>query len=362
MTHVVIGGGIMGLLTAYYLQSAGENVMVLEQGHLGKESSWAGGGILSPLYPWRYSDALNDLAAWSQHVYPSLIDTLKDRSGIDAQWWQCGFLMLDEAEIEAAVPWAEQRHLELQVINTTKIKSIAPKLATENLPNKAIWMPEIAQARNPRLLKALIAALHNLGVELREHSPVKNLIVNNEERVCGVICDDSEIHATTVTVACGAWSRQLLQSWLPSLEVEPVRGQMILFKAVPEVLTTMVMRESHYLIPRKDGRIIAGSTLEYVGFDKRVTQDAKQQLLQQAVTLVPELSNYPIEHHWAGLRPGNSQQTPFICKHPTLAGLFINTGHFRNGVVTAPASARLCVDQILDAPPILDPGPYLLQS
>ncbi|WP_455197011.1 NAD(P)/FAD-dependent oxidoreductase, partial [Kaarinaea lacus] len=164
----------------------------------------------------------------------------------------------------------------------------------------------------------------------------------------------------TVTVACGAWSRQLLRDWLSRLDVEPVRGQMILFKAQPALLNTMIMRDSHYLIPRRDGRIIAGSTLEYVGFDKNVTPAARQDLLQKATSLIPELANYPIEHHWAGLRPGTSQQLPIISKHPSLSGLFINTGHFRNGVVTAPASARLCVDQILNTSTTLDPAPYCL--
>lgn len=359
MTHVVIGGGIMGLMTAYYLHAAGEKVMVLEQGALGKESSWAGGGILSPLYPWRYPDALNDLAAWSQHVYPDLIDTLKEESGVDAQWWQCGFLILDEAEIHSAVPWAERRNQALEVINASEMMAIAPTLSTKQLPDKALWMPKIAQARNPRLLKALIATLRNQSVELREHSPVRNLIVENE-RVSGVICDDGNIDTATVTVACGAWSRQLLRDWLSRLDVEPVRGQMILFKAQPGLLNTMIMRDSHYLIPRRDGRIIAGSTLEYVGFDKSITMEARQDLLQKAAGLVPELANYPIEHHWAGLRPGTSQQMPIISNHPSLSGLFINTGHFRNGVVTAPASAHLCVDQILNTSPILDPAPYCL--
>jgi glycine oxidase len=359
MTHIVIGGGIMGLMTAYYLHEAGEKVMVLEQGQLGKESSWAGGGILSPLYPWRYPDALNDLAAWSQRVYPGLIDDLEQQSGIDAQWWQCGFLILDEDEIAAAVPWAEQRQQALEIISAQEVSHIAPRLSTQITPDRTIWMPEVAQARNPRLLKALIATLRNLGIELREDTRVKSLIVH-EQNVSGVVCDDGNLTASSVTVACGAWSRQLLQTWLSRLDVEPVRGQMILFKADPKLLTTMIMRDSHYLIPRRDGRIIAGSTLEYVGFDKTVTQDAKQLLLQRAVTLLPELKNYPIEHHWAGLRPGSSLQTPVICKHPELSGLYINSGHFRNGVVTAPASARLCVDQILNTSSILDPAPYCL--
>jgi len=359
VTHIVIGGGIMGLLTAHYLHSAGEKVMVLEQGQLGQESSWAGGGILSPLYPWRYPDALNDLAAWSQQIYPALIDELNSLSGIDAQYWQCGFLILDEEEIDAATQWAAQRQQSMQIIESTQICEIAPNLSSARLPNKAIWMPDIAQARNPRLLKALISSLQKRGVELREQCPVNNLVISNQQ-VTGVISGESEIAASTVTVACGAWSSQLLKEYLPTLHVEPVKGQMILFKAAPELLNTMVMQKAHYLIPRRDGRIIAGSTLEYAGFNKSTTEDAKQQLRQKATDLISKLSNYPIEHHWSGLRPGNPQQAPFIGQHPEIKGLFINTGHFRNGVVTAPASAKLCTDQILNKPSILDPLPYKL--
>lgn len=357
MTHLIIGGGIMGLLTAHYLHAAGEKVMLLEQGHLGQESSWAGGGILSPLYPWRYPDSLNDLAAWGQQIYPALIEELKSLSGIDAQYWKCGFLILDEEEIEAAMQWSAQRKLNLQTIDTNRISEIAPNLSSSRLPKKAIWMPDIAQARNPRLLKALITSLKNCDVELREQCAVDRLIISNKQ-ITGVISGDSELEAVSVTVACGAWSSRLLKDYLPTLHVEPVRGQMILFKATPDILNTMVMEKAHYLIPRRDGRIVAGSTLEYVGFNKDTTEEAKQRLTQKATDLIPKLGNYPIEHHWSGLRPGNPEQVPFICQHPEIRGLFINTGHFRNGVVTAPASAKLCADQILNKPSILDPIPF----
>ncbi|WP_455201559.1 glycine oxidase ThiO [Kaarinaea lacus] len=357
MTHLVIGGGIMGLLTAHYLNTAGEKVMLLEQGHLGQESSWAGGGILSPLYPWRYPDALNDLAAWSQQIYPALIEELKSLSDIDAQYWQCGFLILDEDEIEAAKQWAGQRNQNLLTVEANQMKDIAPNLSASRLPKNAIWMPDIAQARNPRLLKALITSLQNRGVELREQSAVDRLIISDQQ-IKAVVCGDRKFEAASVTVACGAWSSRLLKDYLPTLHVEPVRGQMILFKATPDILNTMIMEKAHYLIPRRDGRIIAGSTLEYVGFNKNTTEEAKQQLMKKATDLIPRLSSYPVEHHWSGLRPGNPQQVPFICQHPEISGLFINTGHFRNGVVTAPASAKLCTDQILNKTPILNPKPY----
>ena len=350
----------MGLLTAYYLNAAGEKVTVLEQGKLGQESSWAGGGILSPLYPWRYPEALNELAAWSQHHYNELVTELNTASGIDAQWRQCGFLMLDPEEIEPATAWARQSGNTVLPIDRDEIQKLAPNLSQQKLPEQAIWMPEIAQVRNPRLLKALIAVLRQQkDVELLEQTPVNDLIISNQ-CISGVICGTRELTATTVTVACGAWSKQLLKDRAPEFAVEPVRGQMLLFKADPALLTTMVMQQARYLIPRLDGRIITGSTLEYVGFDKHTTQQARDELKAFATTLVPRLADYPIEHHWSGLRPGNREQVPVVSQHPTISGLFINTGHFRNGVVTAPASCRLCTDLILNNPPLLDPIAFSL--
>lgn len=357
MTHIVIGGGIMGLLTAHYLVTAGEKVTVIEQGKFGQESSWAGGGILSPLYPWQYPDALNELAAWSQQRYSELVDQLHTLSGIDAQWVQSGLLVMDPEEIPSAEAWAVKNNVSMEIIGARGISRIAPGINQNSTNNSAIWMPEVAQVRNPRLLKALIKSLQLSGVELHERSPVTDLCIANNS-ITGVYCNEKKISGATVTVACGAWSSKVLHKWLPALNVEPVRGQMILYKANPDTLSPIILKDSHYLIPRKDGRIIVGSTLEFVGFDKSTTENAKEKLLTFALSLLPGLKQFPIEHHWSGLRPGNSVKTPFISRHPTIKGLFINTGHYRNGVVTAPASAALCCDIILSRKSALDDKAY----
>jgi glycine oxidase len=359
MTHIVIGGGIMGLLTAHYLNAAGEKVIVVEQGKLGRESSWAGGGILSPLYPWRYPDALNQLATWSQLHYPALIEQLKSASDIDAQWIQSGMMVIDPEEIKAATDWAKTQDIPIHILHAQEISRYIPNISDKALREQAMWMPQIAQVRNPRLLKALIQSLQNNGVALLEDTPVTQLCIENDT-VVGVQSQNKIIHGASVTVACGAWSSRVLQKWLPDLNVEPVRGQMILYKANPDTLSPIILKDSHYLIPRKDGRIIVGSTLEFVGFDKNTTVEAREELINFAVDLLPSLENYPVEHHWSGLRPGNSVQIPFISSHPDVKGLFVNTGHYRNGVVTAPASAALCVDLILSRSPILDTKPYAI--
>ena len=146
------------------------------------------------------------------------------------------------------------------------------------------------------------------------------------------------------------------------LPVKPVRGQMILYRAEPGVVQRIVLSQDRYVIPRRDGRILVGSTVEDVGFEKATTRAAMQELEAEARRIIPALANYPIEHHWAGLRPGSPHDIPYIMQHPRISGLFVNTGHFRNGVVLGPASARLLADILLQREPILDPLLYRSQD
>jgi len=356
--HIIIGGGLIGLLSAHYLREAGKKVTVVEKGSIGKESSWAGGGILSPLYPWRYPDAVTQLASWSQQAYPALIQRLSRDTHIDAQLNRCGLLILDDNEISAAMNWARQYDKTIEIINPLALKNIAPDINPNAVREQALWLPDIAQIRNPRMLKALVISLTQRGVTILENTPVSE-IITDKNKLSGIVINGESIQAKSVTIACGAWSSQLLKHHPLSLTIEPVRGQMIVFKAAPRLLNTMLLSDSHYLIPRLDGRILAGSTVEYVGFNKDNTPDAKKQLFQFATTLYPKLEGFPVEHHWAGLRPGSATQIPLICQHPDIENLYINAGHFRNGVVTAPASARLLVDLILNNSPILDRKAYM---
>ena len=137
---------------------------------------------------------------------------------------------------------------------------------------------------------------------------------------------------------------------------------MILFKARPGVISRIIVSEDRYIIPRRDGRVLVGSTVEHVGFNKETTDAALNELCAVAVALVPVLADYEVEHQWAGLRPGSARGVPFIGAHPDIDGLFVNTGHFRNGIVMAPASARLLADIMLNVPPILSPEPYAFDA
>ncbi len=353
---LIIGGGIIGMLTARELRRAGAEVVLLERGETGREASWAGGGILSPLHPWRAPEAVTSLAAWSQQHYAALVDDLREETGVDAEWTPSGLLILEDAEKSAVLAWAVDRKLDMQWLNAEEMRQCEPALTQS--AGAALWMPGIAQVRNPRLLQALKQSLVGQGVKLEEHTEVHGLLVELG-KVVGVQTSRGAYVANQVVVAGGAWSGKLLESlgWNP--QVTPVRGQMLLYRAPPGLLSRILVQGELYIIPRRDGRVLVGSTVEHVGFDKSTTLAAKEKLHELACRLIPALAECEIEQQWSGLRPGSAHAAPLIGAHPHVKNLYINTGHFRNGIALAPASARLLADSVLGKPPILDPKPYL---
>lgn len=353
--HLVIGGGISGLLTAYYLNQAGAKVRLLERGLVGRESSWAGGGIISPLYPWRYPSAVTQLVQWSQREFPNLVQTLNDATELDSELVQSGMLILDESNMETALQWGAETHTSLSVVNGEQISRLEPVL--QDLPQQALWMPEVCQVRNPRMVKALRIYLLERGVDIRENTEV-TAILSEHGRVTGVQAGQTEFQSQQVAVTCGAWSQSLWPTTDKILPVKPIRGQMLLINSRPGLVNRIVLKDNHYVIPRNDGRILVGSTIEDVGFDKSTTQTAHNVLLEFAHRLMPVLQDFTVERQWAGLRPGTPDNIPRINQHPEIKGLFINAGHFRNGVVTGPASAKLLVNLMLNEQPILDADPY----
>ena len=173
----------------------------------------------------------------------------------------------------------------------------------------------------------------------------------------GVRTGDAEIFSDKVIIASGAWSSSLLND---DIDVEPVKGQMIMYKGSPGLVKRIVLCDGYYIIPRADGRILAGSTLEKKGFDKSVSEDAMQELNQIAIKIIPALADVPIERHWSGLRPGTEHGIPYICEHDRIKNLYINTGHYRNGIVLGPASAVLMADLICGCKPSLETSPYMM--
>lgn len=314
---LIIGGGVIGMMSARTLAISGAKVTLIEQNECGKESSWAGGGIISPLYPWLYSDLVNKLSIKSQAVYADLCAELFENTGIDTEYVRSGLLMMDEYDTADATSWMGKH-----------------KINTQPHPRGALFA-NIAQVRNPRLLEALKADIVKRGVEIVEYAKVDNLIIENNT-VQGAATKNQDYLSNNIVVCSGAWSSLLLDN---QYEIFPIKGQMIVIKAKVDTIEHIVLDQGRYLIPRKDGRILIGSTTEDVGFDKTLDDQVGADLLEFASARFPTLQDASIEHHWAGFRPA-SKSDVIVEKHQRLENLYINTGHFRNGLNMAPESAN----------------------
>lgn len=348
---IILGGGVIGYSTALELARAGMKVSLIERGQAGQESSWAGGGILYPLLPWDYSAAVTCLTQHSIALFSAWAEELHRATGIDPEYRRCGMLVLPDFSAANARAWCDAHPTPLE---TTRARKIIPELAADE---DALWLPDVAQARNPRLLKALRRQLELLGVPIHEQTEAIGW-QSDGALVTGIETTRGVMSAGHYIVTSGAWSRQLLGEHALDLDIRPIRGQMLLFKTAPGMLRTIILRNGIYLIPRLDGHVLVGSTLEDVGFDKTTTEAARAMLHAQATKILPLLKEAPLVQRWSGLRPGSPDNIPTIDRHPQLDNLYINSGHYRYGVTMAPASAEIMANLVLGRPQALDISPY----
>lgn len=348
------------MLVARELLAAGASVHIVERGESGREASWAGGGIVSPLYPWRYVDAVSALANAAQDTYSELAKALISETGIDPEFSQCGLTMLDTQDSADALAWAKRYQRQMTLWDRQQIYDHESGL-TEGY-EQALWMPRVANIRNPRLLKALRrAVVMHPGATLSEQCEVVNFhrqgtrLTHVAVKLNGRM---AQLTADRFVLTAGAWSGMLLEGIGVHLPVVPVKGQMLLYRAEKPLLTGIVLSQGRYLIPRQDNHILVGSTLEHTGFDKHTSSQALDSLRASAVAMLPALGSLPVVQQWAGLRPGAPEGIPFIGLLPGCENLYVNAGHYRNGLVLAPASARLLADLMLGRKPAIDPAPY----
>ena len=312
-----------------------------------------------PLYPWRQKPAISELVLQSIGLYPELADQLFEETGIDPEWLPCGLLITQNPDISAAQDWCNRYHLSYcdapdYLLNDLNTQIINP-----------LFLPEIAQIRNPRLIKALKQDLLQKGLRLVENCRLTAVNLY-QGKIKSIETSSGIFSVNQFIVTAGAWTAAFFERFLPAIRsdkpvITPVKGQMLLYAANPDFLKTIVLDGDQYLIPRKDGHILAGSTVEDCNqFEKTVTVKGKQELDDFAKELLPGLNAYPLVNHWAGIRPGTSDGIPYIDIHPEISNLSINAGHFRNGLAMAPASAKLIADLILEEPTSIDPEPYRL--
>lgn len=324
---VIMGGGVAGLTVAQHLLLQGTSVTLLERGAVGRESSWAGGGILAPLCPWDYPDDVTRLTSLGAALFPQWAVDLHAATGIDPEFEVSGMLVLPPFDNLLAQQWCDEHKVGL------KIK------------DDGLLLPDVAQVRNPRLVQALRKHVEMLGGHIVENCEVQG-IASEGDSIKAISTSCGEFSADRYIVSAGAWSKLVLGRHAMQLDIKPMRGQMLLFKFDSPPLRHILLQEGMYLIPRRDGHLLVGSTLEDVGFDKSTTAEARDSLRQRAQLLLPALREMPLVQHWSGLRPASPHNIPTIGRHPHLQNLYINSGHFRYGVTMAPASAAILMNEL----------------
>ncbi len=344
----IAGGGLIGSAIALELAQAGLRVTVFDRQQPGREASWAGAGILSPAPESPSMIPMVPLGKASLALYPEFVATVEEISGESAGFRPSGILetlFARDAARELSTLVALHRGLGLacEPLQVEEARELEPALSED--VQAAALRPEEASVDNRALTKAVLEAARRSGVEIRAGCGV-DAIWRGGGRCMGVIASGERIAAAHVVVAAGCYSAGIagVEGYAP---VKPARGQIVALRCKRVRIERVLWSERAYLVPRNDGRILVGATLEYVGFEKRVTAGGLQGLLDAAIEIVPELRNAEIVETWSGLRPDSPDHLPIL--GPTdIEGLIIATGHFRSGILLAPVTARLIREWITE--------------
>jgi glycine oxidase len=352
----IIGGGVIGSSIAFELAAEKLNVVLLDREEPGRGASWAAAGMLSPGPDSPDALPLVPLAKVSLQLYPKFISAIEEASGLHTHFASEGALQIfpgphAEAERDEMVVDFRGLGIAIELVSLDTARSMESAIGPA--ARAAAWLPEESTVDPRLLMDALLAALRRREVEIRSGCQVASLL-SQGLRCTGLIAGGDEIAAKVVVVAAGCHSATLAgensveNNWLLRYSpTRPVRGQMLALHSAEVNLRRVLRSERGYLVPRLGGRIVAGSTLEEVGFDKRVTAGGMRKILDAAIELAPSLANAEIVETWAGLRPATPDNLPIL--GPTdIDGLFIATGHYRNGILLAPVTANLTRDWILN--------------
>ncbi len=368
----IIGGGIIGLSSAYYLARAGLSVSVFDRTDFGTEASWAGAGILPPGNPERAATPIDKLRAIGSIRFPELSDELRDLTGIDNGYRHCGaieFLQAHEADVLDL--WRDEG-IKYELLDAKRYAEVEPAVSP-------VWgipyhLPGCAQVRNPWHMRALVAACGKIGVKLYPHIEAAGFETNGNRitglRVARSTSEQGICRAGRFLIAAGAWSADFLDSLAASATppyessqfivwdsehgtswVYPVRGQIVLLKTEPSLLRGVVMVGKRYLVPRGDGHVLVGSTEDNPGwFEKGNTADGVSDLLAFARQTVTRLGSAEVVKFWSGLRPGSPDGLPYIGVVPGWENAFVASGHFRAGVQLSVGTAQAIAELLTGQP------------
>jgi glycine oxidase len=345
---VVIGGGVIGLTIARALAQRGvSDVCLIERGTVGAEASFAAGGILAPQAEADRQDEFFELACRSRDLYEDFANGLRTETGIDVELETNGTLYVafseaDLTDIAERYEWQSRAGLAVEELSPAMARELEPCIAETVVG--ALHFPRDVQVENRRLVNALVNSVAKSGVAITTDTGVESLTIQRG-RVNSVQTTRGLVSCRTAIVAAGAWSSAIPFSQTPP--IEPVRGQMICFDAKPQLTSHVLYSPRGYLVPRHDGRLLAGSTSEHAGFTKQVTAGGISHILANASEISPAVNALPIVDTWAGLRPRAADGLPVLGPCGEIDGLFYATGHYRNGILLAPVTGELIAEAVV---------------
>ena len=356
----VVGGGVIGCSVAYHAARRGARVALIEAERIGSGASGAAAGMLNAQAEAHGPGPLLDLMLLSRQMHEPLGEELYEATGLDPEYVWDGTLRVatDEPSSEtfaAEYSWQRERGLTARWLDADEARELEPNLSPETVA--ALYLPQDGQVNPPRLVQALALGATLMGAEITEATYVSEFVVEGR-RVTGVRTVRGEIPAGAVVLAGGAMGGLLSDQLDVHLPVHPVKGEILAVNARPVPIRTNVWDDRCYVVPKRDGRVIVGATEEPGVYDRRPTLGGVAYLSQAAVNLVPELSRAPFASAWGGLRPGTPDGRPILGPVKGWEGLFLATGHYRNGVLLSAATGESIAALALGEAPSVDVSPF----
>ncbi|MGB3551131.1 MAG: glycine oxidase ThiO [Candidatus Binatus sp.] len=361
MKALVIGGGIIGSSVAWRLACDGVQVSVFERGRLGLEASWAAAGLISPQAEAHEPGVFFDLAMAGKRCFDAIVDRLTAESGVDPEYDRHGVLYVAfddaaRAELQSRARWQRAAGGDVEELSPRQAFKLAPVLSEKII--FALHMPDNRRVENRKLTLAYINAATYAGADFREGARVDSITIT-AGRATGLRLADGSLETGDVIInAAGSWAGDIRGLEDDQIRFYPVRGQILSFDARPGLVVPSLFSGGGILVPRRDGRLLAGSVFEDAGFNKSVTLDGMERILRAVRAMVPSIASIPFREAWAGLRPATDDLLPVLGPSPTVAGVLYAAGHFRSGILLSALTGEVIADLVKGRLPAIDLAPF----
>ncbi|MDC3418059.1 glycine oxidase ThiO [Aquibacillus salsiterrae] len=357
---IVVGGGVNGGAIAYQLAKRGASVLLLEKGRIASKASGAAAGMLAAQAELEDDGPLFQLAKKSRAMFPKLAVEIKEASGIDIGLINKGMLKIalaeqDMKEYNKIISIQQACGEQAEWLTGEEVRKLEPNLSTSVMG--AMHIENDGQVEAPQLTVGLLKSAARHGVVIKENVEVESVKSTNG-MVTAVMTNEGEFISDQVIIAGGAWSNQLLSRTGLPLETYPVKGECFSVTTHQALLTKTIFSHECYLVPKKGSRIVVGATVKPHTFNEQVTVSGISQLMEKARNILPGIVEAEWEKAWAGIRPQTADGLPYLGAHPELKGIFVATGHFRNGILLAPITGEIIADLVEGKAPKVDVNPF----